>query len=146
MHVVHGDLQPVCTVVSLRILHLFVSQDNVLIGDSGNPCLTGFGLATVVGDPELQWNSTTAARDFDSRWRAPEVIGIESDEPARPTYASDIYSFGSIMFFVRSIPCHCGVTLDFFRSDHLWEYPLERKKKLQSHRHCVVKRSHSCTS
>ncbi|KAG1904345.1 kinase-like domain-containing protein, partial [Suillus fuscotomentosus] len=103
MDVVHGDLQPVCTVVvSLRILHLFVSQDNVLIGDSGNPCLTGFGLATVVGDPELQWNSTTAACDFDSRWRAPEVIGIESDEPARPNYASDIYSFGSIMFFIVS--------------------------------------------
>ncbi|KAG1807737.1 kinase-like domain-containing protein [Suillus variegatus] len=86
MDVVHGDLQP----------------DNVLIGDSGNPCLTGFGLATVVGDPELQWNSTTAACDFNSRWRAPEVIGIESDEPAQPTYASDIYSFGSVMFFIIS--------------------------------------------
>ncbi|KAG2121406.1 kinase-like domain-containing protein, partial [Suillus cothurnatus] len=81
-NIVHGDLQPA----------------NVLIDNSGNPCLTGFGLATVVGDPELQWNSTTAARDFNSRWRAPEVIGIETDEPARPTFASDIYSFGSVMF------------------------------------------------
>ncbi|KAG1870422.1 kinase-like domain-containing protein, partial [Suillus tomentosus] len=85
--VVHGDLQP----------------DNVLIDDLGIPRLTGFGLATVVGNPELQLNSTTVACDFNARWRAPEVIGIESDEPARPTYASDIYSFGSVMFFVRSI-------------------------------------------
>ncbi|KAG2121404.1 kinase-like domain-containing protein [Suillus cothurnatus] len=85
-NVVHGDLQPA----------------NVLIDSSGNPCLTGFGLATIVGDPELQWNSTTAARDFNSRWRAPEVIGIESDEPAQPTFASDIYSFGSVMFFIIS--------------------------------------------
>ncbi|KAG2153677.1 kinase-like domain-containing protein [Suillus bovinus] len=86
MKIVHGDLQP----------------DNVLIDDSGIPCLTGFGLATVVGDPELQLNSTTAACDFNARWRAPEVIGIESDESARPTDASDIYSFGSIMFFIIS--------------------------------------------
>ncbi|KAG1851116.1 kinase-like domain-containing protein [Suillus subluteus] len=85
-NVVHGDLQPA----------------NVLIDNSGNPCLTGFGFATILGDPELQWNSTTAACDFNSRWRAPEVIGIESDEPARPTFASDIYSFGSIMFFIIS--------------------------------------------
>ncbi|KAG1777031.1 kinase-like domain-containing protein [Suillus placidus] len=86
--------------------------DGLYYHNSGNPCLTGFGLATVVGDPELQWNSTTAACDFNSRWRAPEVIGIESDEPARPTFASDIYSF-----------------------DHLGEYPMEREEKFQSHRH-----------
>jgi serine/threonine protein kinase len=101
--VVHGDLQPVCTLVSSWMLHLFVSQDNGLIDDSGIPRLTGFGLATVVGNPELQLNSTTVACDFNARWRAPEVMGIESDEPARPTCASNIYSFGSVMFFVRSI-------------------------------------------
>ncbi|KAG1849391.1 kinase-like domain-containing protein [Suillus tomentosus] len=84
--VVHGDLQP----------------DNGLIDDSGIPRLTGFGLATVVGNPELQLNSTTVACDFNARWRAPEVMGIESDEPARPTCASNIYSFGSVMFFIIS--------------------------------------------
>jgi hypothetical protein len=60
-----------------------------------------FGLATVVGDPELQWSTTTAGRSFDSRWRAPEVIGIDAD-PGRPTFKSDAHSFGSVMFFVCS--------------------------------------------
>ncbi|OJA18412.1 hypothetical protein AZE42_06388 [Rhizopogon vesiculosus] len=84
-NVIHGDLHPV----------------NVLIDDSGNPCLTDFGLATVVGDAELQWTTTTAGRNFDCRWRAPEIIGVNCD-PGRPTFKSDIYSFGSIMFFIVS--------------------------------------------
>ncbi|KAG1878199.1 kinase-like domain-containing protein [Suillus subluteus] len=85
-NVVHGDLYP----------------GNVLIDGSGNPRLTDFGLATVVGDQELQWTTTTEAREFSSRWRAPEVIGIERDKPERPTFESDIYSLGSVMFFIIS--------------------------------------------
>ncbi|KAG0694026.1 kinase-like domain-containing protein [Suillus ampliporus] len=68
---------------------------------SRNPRLTDFGLATVAGDPELQLNSTTAEHSFNSRWRAPEVIGIERG-PERPTFKSDIYSFGGVMFFIFS--------------------------------------------
>ncbi|KAG0694442.1 kinase-like domain-containing protein, partial [Suillus ampliporus] len=84
-NIVHGDLHPA----------------NVLIDGSGNPRLTDFGLATVVGDTELQLNTTTAGRNLDSRWRAPEVIGIECG-PERPTFKSDIYSFGGVMFFIIS--------------------------------------------
>ncbi|KAG2125945.1 kinase-like domain-containing protein [Suillus clintonianus] len=84
-NVVHGDLHP----------------GNVLIDASGNPRLTGFGLATVVGDQELQWTTTTEALEFISRWRAPEVIGIECG-PERPTFESDIYSLGSVIFFIIS--------------------------------------------
>ncbi|KAG2113889.1 kinase-like domain-containing protein [Suillus discolor] len=83
--VVHGDLHPA----------------NVLIDREGNPRLTDFGLAIVVGDPELQWGTTTAARELNARWRAPEVLGIE-DEVAKPTFMSDIYSLGSILFFIIS--------------------------------------------
>jgi hypothetical protein len=37
-------------------------------------------------------------RGLDSRWRAPEVIVMEL--PERPTFKSDIYSLGSVIFFV----------------------------------------------
>ncbi|KAG1812470.1 kinase-like domain-containing protein [Suillus subaureus] len=84
-NVIHGDLHPA----------------NVLIDGVGNPLLTDFGLATVVGDPDLQWGSTTAGSDFNPRWRAPEVIGIKGD-PELPTFESDIYSFGGVMIFVVS--------------------------------------------
>jgi serine/threonine protein kinase len=77
-------------------------QANVLIDDSGNPRLTGFNLATVVGDPELQLTMTTVDHSFDIRWRAPELIGVDCD-PEMPTFESDLYSFGSVMFFVRSL-------------------------------------------
>ncbi|KAG2153882.1 kinase-like domain-containing protein [Suillus clintonianus] len=86
-NVIHGDLHP----------------GNVLIDGSGNPRLTDFGLATVVGDAELQLSSTTASRALDPRWRAPEVIGMDHEyDPGRPTFKSDIYSFGGLMFFVIS--------------------------------------------
>lgn len=73
----------------------------MFIDDSGNPRLADFGLATVVGDPELQWGPSTAGSNFNPQWRAPEVIGINGD-PELPTFESDIYSFGSVMLFVRS--------------------------------------------
>ncbi|KAG0708303.1 kinase-like domain-containing protein [Suillus ampliporus] len=84
-NVVHGDLHP----------------GNVLIDGKGKPRLTDFGLATIVGDAELQWGTTIAARQLNVHWRAPEVIGIESD-PTIPTFESDIYSLGSVMFFIIS--------------------------------------------
>ncbi|KAG1861075.1 kinase-like domain-containing protein, partial [Suillus tomentosus] len=77
MNVVHGDLHP----------------GNVLIDGSGNPCLADFGLATIEGEADLQLNPTTVECNFDSRWRAPEVLGLECN-PQKPTFSSDVYSFG----------------------------------------------------
>jgi serine/threonine protein kinase len=86
--------------VDVALIHK--PQANVLIDGSGNPRLTGFDLATVVGDPELQLTTTSVDHSIDVRWRAPELIGVDYD-PEMPTFESDIYSFGSVMFFVRSL-------------------------------------------
>jgi len=87
-----------CDHLILDVAFIRKLQGNVLIDGSGNPRLTDFGLATVAGDTELQWSTTTVG--LDNRWRAPEIIGIECN-PGGPTFKSDIYSFGSVMFFVR---------------------------------------------
>ncbi|KAG1745332.1 kinase-like domain-containing protein [Suillus paluster] len=79
----------------------FILYVNVLIDGSGRPRLTDFGLAAVPGDADLQLSTMTMTRNLDSRWRAPEVIGIERD-PERPTFKSDVYSFGGVMFFIIS--------------------------------------------
>ncbi|KAG1727622.1 kinase-like domain-containing protein [Suillus lakei] len=101
-NVVHGDLHPVCPVVSMcDVALIHILQANVLVDGSGHTRLTDFGLATVAGDAELQLSVTSATRSLDPRWRAPEVIGIKSD-PEPPTFESDIYSFGGVMFFVMS--------------------------------------------
>lgn len=72
-----------------------------------------------MGDPELQWGTTTAARELNARWRAPEVLGIGSGEVTCPTFMSDIYSLGCVIFFVQSLLSFCGPILIFIDLDYL---------------------------
>jgi len=85
---------------SYKIALIRKLQGNVLIDDLGCSRLTDFGFAIVTEHPELQWTIPTAGRTLASRWRAPEVLGIDGD-PQQPNFKSDIYSFGSVAFFVR---------------------------------------------
>lgn len=121
----------------LEVTLIPMHQGNVLIDDAGSPRLTDFGLATIVGDEFLQLSKTTADRSLDPRWRAPEIIGIDvNHDPEIPTFESDIYSFGSIMFYVRSLFFRSSI-LSCSLSDHLRAYTMEKDETLSS-LHCAV--------
>jgi serine/threonine protein kinase len=128
--------------MNVALIHEF--QGNVLIDDSDNPCLADFGLATVAEEPELQWCTTTAEMSFNSRWRAPEeVIATEDGSPERPTFKSDIYSLGSVMFFVRFL-CLRSPILTFLPPGHLWGYTMEREEAWASNLPRTFGQSHPC--
>ncbi|KAG2099658.1 kinase-like domain-containing protein, partial [Suillus cothurnatus] len=98
-------LMPIGSVHSQKVVHGDLHPSNVLVDGSGHPRLTDFGLATVAGDVESQLNTTTTGCSFNPQWRAPEVIriGLEDGQIIRPNFKTDIYSFGSVMFFVRFV-------------------------------------------
>ncbi|KIJ61124.1 hypothetical protein HYDPIDRAFT_31631 [Hydnomerulius pinastri MD-312] len=79
---------------SFPVIHGDLSSGNILIDDRGQPCLTDFGLCTVLGGlyggSSFLVNST--CRPGTVRWSAPEVV-LESP----PSKASDVFSFGCIM-------------------------------------------------
>lgn len=81
-----------------EVVHGDLSGNNILINGQGKACLTDFGLSTASGG--FQGTSYFGAgRHGAIRWVAPEIIvGVGQHS----TFASDIYSFGSIMLQVLS--------------------------------------------
>ncbi|KAH8084347.1 kinase-like domain-containing protein [Cristinia sonorae] len=79
-HVVHGDLR----------------GPNILIDNDLSVRLADFGLAVFAAGASQNYASS---RGGNVRWMAPELILPEafSLESMRPTYASDVYSFGCVI-------------------------------------------------
>ena len=79
---------------------------NVLVKRSGRACLADFGLANLVDENILRWTSIQSAGHGSSgtlRWQAPELIKPSSDESAKATPASDIYSFACVCYEVSGV-------------------------------------------
>jgi serine/threonine protein kinase len=68
-------------------------QATILVNDNGRAMLTDFGSASVV------WNSEDISQEI-IRWCAPEVLGGDVVSGTRPTYASDVFSFGMVVLEV----------------------------------------------
>lgn len=68
--------------------------------------LTDFGSASVV------WNSEDISREM-VRWCAPEVLGGDVVSGTRPTYASDVFSFGMVVLEVSFNRHEWGVIMTF---------------------------------
>ncbi|KIJ97729.1 hypothetical protein K443DRAFT_105163, partial [Laccaria amethystina LaAM-08-1] len=88
-----------------QVIHGDLKGLNVLVNRSGRGCLADFGLANLVDEDILHWTSiqTTGHQSSGTlRWQAPELIDPPSDESAKATPASDIYSFACVCYeFVR---------------------------------------------
>ena len=81
-------------------------QLNVLVNRSGRGCLADFGLANLVDEDILRWTSIQTTELMSSgtlRWQAPELIDPPSDESAKATQASDIYSFACVCYEVSGV-------------------------------------------
>ncbi|KAG2060086.1 kinase-like protein, partial [Suillus hirtellus] len=79
------------------IVHGDLTATNVLVGSDGRLCLADFGLSMILAE---SGNATfNLCHSGNVRWAAPELF----DEYAKPTKASDIYSYGCIMMQVRRV-------------------------------------------
>ena len=71
-------------------------QASILVDDTGNARLTDFTLSAVAPD---SGSTVSMTEGHAARWTAPEVLDME--QPV--TKASDVFSFGMVMYEVRSV-------------------------------------------
>ncbi|OCH94020.1 kinase-like protein [Obba rivulosa] len=81
-----------------KIVHGDIKVVNVLVDDSGKACLTDFGLSIKAQKNESPKRSRSAAGTL--RYMAPEAIRGDL------TFATDVYSFGMLIFEVFSTLIH----------------------------------------
>ncbi|EDR06616.1 uncharacterized protein LACBIDRAFT_299574 [Laccaria bicolor S238N-H82] len=94
-----------------QVIHGDLKGLNVLVNRSGRGCLADFGLANLADEDILRWTSiqTTGHQSNGTlRWQAPELIDPPSEESAKATPASDIYSFACVCYeiYTGHIPFH----------------------------------------
>jgi len=80
---------------SRNVIHGRLCGGTISVDDDGQAILTDFGSSSVVWDPEEISQQVI-------RWCAPEVLGDEKVSGIRPTYASDVFSFGMVALEVFS--------------------------------------------
>ncbi|KAF8556489.1 kinase-like protein [Imleria badia] len=81
------------------VVHGDLSGSNILIDRCCRARLADFGLSTVLLEFVGKSFFTSSIKGC-VRWAAPELFCFEGDSSLRPSCASDMYSFGSIMFQV----------------------------------------------
>ncbi|EDQ98384.1 uncharacterized protein LACBIDRAFT_336006 [Laccaria bicolor S238N-H82] len=94
-----------------QVIHGDLKGLNVLVNRSGRSCLADFGLANLVDEDILRWTSIQSTGHQSGgtlRWQAPELINPPSDESAKATPASDIYSFACVCY---EFPRDCTVMM-----------------------------------
>ena len=72
-------------------------------------------MATDYGSTSVVWNPEDISQQI-IRWCAPEVLGGDKVSGMRPTYASDVFSFGMVVLEVGSSGCEQKTVIDFLFS------------------------------
>ena len=81
----------------------------IFVNDDGRAMLTDYGSTSVVWNPEDMSQQTI-------RWCAPEVLGGDKVSGTRPTYASDVFSFGMVVLEVGPSGREKRAVIDFLLS------------------------------
>ncbi|KAJ3560551.1 hypothetical protein NP233_g10763 [Leucocoprinus birnbaumii] len=88
LHLLRGAAEGLSYLHSQDIVHGNIKCSNILVYDSGEACISDFGMAKVLEDVTKTSASTTLQSMGCARWMAPEIV--EGDPPSK---ASDTYSF-----------------------------------------------------
>ncbi|KAG6808709.1 hypothetical protein H0H92_003174 [Tricholoma furcatifolium] len=113
--IVHGDLKGVRQIFasSVPVQALIICKCNILIDSSGRASIADFGLANVTDPSILKWTSqsTIASKGGTTRWHAPELLAIESEDTSGlgsvcNTKASDVFAWSNICYeiFTGQLP------------------------------------------
>jgi len=94
---IHGDLKGVRDHQNTYLVILLTSgQPNILVGDSGCPQITDFGLA-MVAQTQDSVRSLQGEHGHTARWTAPEIL----NERGTHSKEADVFSFAMVMVEVR---------------------------------------------
>jgi serine/threonine protein kinase len=109
-NIVHGDLTGVSTIDTSFVKAIIdVTQNNILIDENDTAFVADHGILILCAEI----HGTSYIRS-NVRWAAPENFQVPEDDESisKPQLASDIYSFGCIMFQV------CGQILAPYNVNH----------------------------
>ncbi|KXN92809.1 Receptor-interacting serine/threonine-protein kinase 1 [Leucoagaricus sp. SymC.cos] len=94
------------------IVHGDLKGANILVTPGGSACLADFGLSSIknLADQQRFWTQqgTISEAGGTPRWQAPELLSDEGRKDPRPTFKSDIYALGGVMYeiFTGRVPFH----------------------------------------
>ncbi|KAG8728003.1 hypothetical protein FRC11_011973, partial [Ceratobasidium sp. 423] len=89
-------------------VHGDIKGPNILVSGDHTAKLMDFGSSTLKQEYTLKFQSSSGQAAFTLRWAAPELLSIDEEADAKPTYEADIYALGMTFLEIMSgnVPYH----------------------------------------